>query len=75
MKFYAHANENCNYKKAISLEKIRSIQLVTGDGKSAIRFSVVVYYEDGNTECFDSLLKEEAEQVFSEILEAVRAEA
>ena len=73
MKFYTHANENCNYKKAISLEKTRSIQLVTGDGKSAIRFSVMVYYEDGSIERFDCLLKEEAERVFSEILEAVRA--
>ena len=68
MKFYSHTNENGNYTKAISLESIRSVELVKGDGKSAIRFSVLVNYQNGSLEAFNWLLEAESKKIYDEIV-------
>lgn len=67
MKFYSYTNNNKNYTKAISLENIRSVERLTGSGKSAIRFSIRINYFNSTIECFDWLEEEESKKVFNEL--------
>ena len=73
MKFYSYSNKNNNYTKAIALEGIRSLRLCSGDGKSAIRFSVRVEYADGRNDQFPYLADDEAKQVYKSILDLLNA--
>ena len=69
MKFYSYTNKNNNYTKAVILEGARSLHLVNGDGKSAIRFSVRIDYADGHNEQFHYLENDEAKQLYKTILD------
>lgn len=75
MKFYSYTNNNCNYTKAISLQNIRALSLVNGEGKSAIRFSVRIEYIDGKCELFNWLEAEEARKVYEKILDLLNKKA
>ena len=68
MKIYSYTNKNNDYTKAISLDGIRSIERISGSGKSTIRFSVKLNYFDGNDESYYYLLEEESKEVYKEIL-------
>ena len=68
MKFFSYTNKNENYCKAISLENVRSVQRINGEGKSAIRFSVRLEYIDGKFESLSYLENSEATQVFNKIV-------
>ena len=68
MKFYSYSNNSGNYTQAVSLNEVRSVHLVNGDGKSAIRFAVRIDYVDGKTESFMWLTQEEAKKVYLEIV-------
>lgn len=68
MKFFSYTNKNENYYKAISLENVRSVQRINGEGKSAIRFSVRLEYIDGKLESLPYLENSEATQVFNKIV-------
>ena len=69
MKFFSYTNRNNNYSKAISLENVRSIQILDGTGKSAIRFGVRVDYTKGTHESLIWLELDEAKKVFKEIVD------
>ncbi len=69
MKFYSYANNNDNYTKAVSLENVRSVHLVTGSGKSAIRFSVRIEYANDTHETFLYLEAAEAKKVYQTIVD------
>lgn len=75
MKFYSYSNDNRNYTKALSLEQVRSISCMTGNGKSAIRFSVCLYYFDGSDESFPWLGEAESQKVYKEIVEILNGES
>lgn len=75
MKFYSHSNENNNYTKAISLTDVRMITLSEGSGKSQIRFSVCITFNDGTIRSFDWLHEEEAKKVYQEILNLLNEDA
>lgn len=68
MKLFAYTNRNNNYTKAISLENVRSVHVVNGDGKSAIRFGVRVEYINGTHESLSWMECDEAKKVFKEIV-------
>ena len=68
MKFYSYSNENRTYTKALSLENVRSVQMVKGNGKSLIRFSVKVNYLNGAEDSFDWLHEEESRKVYNEMV-------
>lgn len=68
MKFYSYTNKNNNYTKAFTLEGVRSLHLLNGEGKSAIRYSVRVEYVDGRNEQFMYLENDEAKQLYEAIL-------
>lgn len=74
MKFYSYSNDNHNYAKALSLEKVRSVTCTAGSGKSAIRFSVCLYYLDGSNESFPWLEEAESQKVYKEIVEILNGE-
>ncbi len=74
MKFYSYTNENKNYTKAVSLQNVRSIQIVENSGKSAIRFGVSITYRGGSGENFLCLEKEESKKVYNEILNLLNEE-
>ena len=69
MKFYSYSNNNNNYTMAVSLENVRSVHLVTGSGKSAIRFSVRIEYADNTHETFLYLEEAEAKKVYQTIVD------
>ena len=69
MKFFSYANRNNNYTMAISLENVRSVQILDGAGKSAIRFGVRVDYINGTHESLFWLESDEAKKVFKEIVD------
>ena len=69
MKFYSHSNTNGDYSKAVSLENIRSIRWVEGDGRSALRFSVCLTYTDNANESFSYLEENESQTIYKEIVE------
>lgn len=69
MKFFSYTNRNDNYTKAISLENVRSVQVLDGTGKSAIRFGVRVDYTNGTHESLIWLELDEAKKVFKEIID------
>lgn len=75
MKFYSYSNNNRNYTKALSLERVRSVSRETGSGKSAIRFSVYLTYFDGSNESFPWLEEEESRKVYKEIIEILNERA
>ena len=68
MKFYSYTNNNKNYTKAITLSNIRSVHMIAGDGKSAIRFYVRIDYIDGEFETLSCLEQDEAKRVYEEII-------
>lgn len=68
MKFYSYSNNNGNYTQAVSLNEVRSVHLIDGDGKSAIRFTVRIDYVDGKMKSFAWLTQEEAKKVYTEIV-------
>ena len=68
MKFFSYTNNNCNYTKACSLANVRSVHLITGDGKSAIRYSVRINYTDDSHETLAYLESGEAKSVFEKII-------
>ena len=69
MKFFSYTNRNNNYTMAISLENVRSVQILDVDGKSAIRFRVRVDYINGTHESLFWLESDEAKKVFKEIVD------
>ena len=69
MKFFSYTNRNNNYTMAISLENVRSVKILDGDGKSAIRFRVRVDYINGTHESLIWLESDEAKKVFKEIVD------
>ena len=68
MKFYSYSNENKSYTKAISLTDVRMVTLSEGSGKSQIRFSVCITFNDGAIHSFEWLHEKEAKKVYQEIL-------
>lgn len=68
MKFFSYSNNNKNYTQAVTLENVRSVHLVNGGGKSAIRFSVRIEYANNTQETFWSLGEAEAEEVYLAIV-------
>ena len=69
MKFYSYSNNNNNYTMAVSLENVRSVHLVAGSGKSAIRFCVRIEYADNTHETFLYLEEVEAKKVYQTIVD------
>ena len=67
-RFFSYANNNRNYTQAVTLENVRSVHLVNGGGKSAIRFSVRIEYADNTQENFWSLEEAEAREVYLAIV-------
>lgn len=69
MKFYSYTNNNKSYTKAVSLENLRSIHLLTGTGRSAIRFSVRLDYLNNEIEFFDWLEDGESRKLYNTLIE------
>ena len=69
MKFYSYSNNNHNYTLAVALENVRSVHLVTGSGKSAIRFAVRIDYANDTHETFLYLEEAEAKKVYQTIVD------
>ena len=69
MKFFTYTNRNNNYTKAISLENVRSVHMLNGDGKSSIRFGVRVEYINDTHESLFWMDCDEAKKVFKEIVD------
>lgn len=69
MKFFSYSNNNKNYTMAISLENVRSVQIIKNSGKSAIRFDVRVDYTNDTHESLIWLEADEAKKVFKEIVD------
>lgn len=60
--------------KAVSLHNIRTIRINEGQGKSAIRFTIMIDYQDDSWASFDNLTKEEARDIFDKILKILNEE-
>jgi len=60
--------------KAVSLHNIRIIHINEGHNKSAIRFTIMIDYQDGSWTSFDNLTKEEAKTIFDEMLRILNEE-
>ena len=69
MKFYSYSNNNNNYTQAVTLENVRSVHLINGSGKSAIRFSVRIEYVNDAHETFLYLEEAEAKKVYQTIVD------
>ena len=74
MNFYSYTNKNRSYTQAISLKNVRTVRIINGDGKSAIRFSVRIDYIDTHAEFFHWLEQDEAEKVYEKILNLLNKE-
>lgn len=69
MKYFSYSNNNNNYSQAASLQNVRSVHTLEGDGKSAIRYGVKILYLDGTHEIFHWLEFEESKKVYTSIVD------
>lgn len=60
--------------KAVSLHNIKIIRINEGQNKSAIRFTIMIDYQDDSWASFDNLTKEEARAIFDEMLRILNEE-
>ena len=57
---------------AISLKNVRSIRMLAGDGKSAIRFGIQIEYFGGESESLCNLEYKQAETLFLDMMKELK---